>query len=203
MFDFFLIYFILNKNFIQKWTSKTQTKAFRVSKGVFGCVLGICGRVFSCGIPPHSCFLIYFPTFSAPSPWVPQPHHNTLNRAALADLRPSSFHWPLAWQPRFNGAFLLANTWQVNVWLQCDLMPLAFEVSYCSVTYRTQKRCQVAIVKSYPWREMAMEYNSPYIMRASHKHRCRAVRQLTTGCHLKMLWRKRYILTPGNNTASN
>lgn len=35
-------------------------------------------------------------------------------------------------------------------------MPPAFEVSYSSVAYRTQKRCQVAIVKSYPWRGVAL-----------------------------------------------
>lgn len=125
-----------------------------------------------CGIPLNPYFVPYtlchplFLTFSPPSPWIPQPHHNTVNRPALTDLLPSSFHWPLAWQPRFNAVFSLAKTWQINLWVHCDLMPTAFEVSYSSVAYRTQKRCQVAIVKSYPWREVALAYNSPYIMRA-------------------------------------
>lgn len=101
--------------------------------------------------PPHPCHLLFL-TFSPPSPWIPQPHHNTVNRRTLTDLLPSSFHWPPVWQQRFNAAFSLANTGQVNLWVHCDLMPPAFEVSYSSVAYRTQKRCQVAIVKSYPWR---------------------------------------------------
>lgn len=37
-----------------------------------------------------------FLTFSPPSPRIPQPHHNTVNRRALTDLLPSSFHWPPA-----------------------------------------------------------------------------------------------------------
>lgn len=102
--------------------------------------------------PPHHLCHLLFLTFSPPSPWIPQPHHNTVNRRALTDLLPSSFHWPPVWQLRFNAAFSLAKTRQVNLWVHCDLMPPAFEVSYSSVAYRTQKRCQVAIVKSYPWR---------------------------------------------------
>lgn len=109
--------------------------------------------IFCCIVPPphHLCHLLFL-TFSPPSPWIPQPHHNTVNRRALTDLLPSSFHWPPVWQLRFNAAFSLAKTRQVNLWVHCDLMPPAFEVSYSSVAYRTQKRCQVAIVKSYPWR---------------------------------------------------
>lgn len=74
------------------------------------------------------------------------PNHTTtpLTDAALTDLQPSSFHWPPAWQLRFKAAFSLAKSWQVNLWVYCDLMPPAFEVSYSSVAYRTQKRCQVA-----------------------------------------------------------
>ena len=116
-------------------------------------------------VPSSPCHL-FFLTFSPPSQWIPPttPQHR-LTDAGLTDLLPSSFHWPPAWQQRFNAASSLARAWQVNLWLHCDLMPPAFEVSYSSVAYRTQKRCQVAIVKSYPWREVAQEYNSPDVMR--------------------------------------
>lgn len=113
-----------------------------------------------CPPPPYLCHLRFL-TFSLspslpPSPWIPQPHHNTVNRRALRDLQPSSFHWPPAWQLRFNAAFSLAKTGQVNLWVHCDLMPPAFEVNYSSVAYRTQKWCQVAIVKSYAWRRWCL-----------------------------------------------
>lgn len=103
-----------------------------------------------CPPPPLPFTLSHF--LSLPPQWIPQPHHNTVNRRALRDLQPSSFHWPPVWQLRFNAAFSLAKTGQVNLWVHCDLMPPAFEVNYSSVAYRTQKRCQVAIVKSYAWR---------------------------------------------------
>lgn len=114
--------------------------------------------------PPPSIFS----SFSlSPLPSGGFPNHTTtpLTEAALTDLLPPSFHWPPGWQLRFNAASSLAKVWQVNLWVHCDLMPLAFEVSYSSVAYRTQKRCQVAVVKSYPWREVALEYNSPDVMR--------------------------------------
>lgn len=121
------------------------------------------------------------------------PNHTTasLTDQPLTDLQPPSFHWPLAWQLRINAGFSLAKAWQVNLWLLRDLMPPAFEVSYCSVAYRTQKRCQVAIVKSYPWREVALEYNSPYIMRASCRGRTvKGVKMPVVD--MKMLWIKEY-----------
>lgn len=93
---------------------------------------------------PHSLFLTLF---SLPPNGFLQPHQDTVNRTAETDLQPSSFHWPPQWQPRFNAVFSLAKARQVNLLLFCDLMPPAFEVSYCSVAHRTQKRCQVAIVK--------------------------------------------------------
>ena len=114
-------------------------------------------------------------TFSPPShlPSLPLslhgfPNHTTmpLTGAPLTDLPPSSFHWPQAWQSRFNADFSLAETWQVNLWVCCDLMPGAFEVSYSSVAYRTQKGCQVAIVKSYPRRGVVLVYNCPDVIRA-------------------------------------
>ena len=50
-------------------------------------------------------------------------------------------------------------------------MPGAFEVSYSSVAYRTQKGCQVAIVKSYPRREVVLVYNCPDVIRVGETFR--------------------------------
>lgn len=113
---------------------------------------GCTGNHFSVAeLPPPTPTDFLFLTFSLPpSPWIPQPHHNTVKRRALTDLPPPSFHWPPARQPRFNAAFSLAGSGQVNLRARCDLMPPAFEVSYSSVAHRTQKRCRVAVVKPHP-----------------------------------------------------
>lgn len=105
------------------------------------------------------------PSPPLPPARIPQLHHNTVNRRAPADLQPSSFHWPPAWQARFNAASSLAEVGQVNLRVRCDLMPPAFEVSYGSVAYRTQKRCQVAIVKILSLKGgVALEYNGLDVM---------------------------------------
>lgn len=135
--------------------------------------------------PPPS--VIY--SFSL-SPLFPRgfPNHTTtpLTDAALTDLLPSSFHWPPVWQPRFNAAFSLAKTWQVNLWVYCDLMPPAFEVSYSSVAYRTQKRCQVAIVKSYPWRR----WRWSIIVLTSWEEKTPSCehREMCSQCEVSMWW---------------
>lgn len=101
-------------------------------------------------LPPPVIFSFSLSPSLPPSPWIPQPHHNTVKRRALTDLPPPSFHWPPARQPRFNAVFSLAGSGQVNLRARCDLMPPAFEVSYSSVAHRTQKRCRVAVVKPHP-----------------------------------------------------
>lgn len=154
-----------------------------------------------CSIPlnPHSCSLLplssplshFLPSLPVDSPTTPQ---HRLTDATLTDLLPSSFHWPPAWQQRFNAGLPLAKAWQVNLWLCCDLMPPAFEVSYSSVAYRTQKRCQVAIVKSYPWREVAVEYNSPYVTGGEKTFLCKQRRN-------RAMWRENSARFPSKNTS--
>lgn len=146
------------------FTTKCESVFFaalpkNVRKGFFCCI-----ALNPQFLPSSLCHLLFL-TFSPPSRGFPNHTTTPLTDAALTDLLPSSFHWPPAWQLRFNAAFSLARTRQVNLWVHCDLMPPAFEVSYSSVAYRTQKRCQVAIVKSYPWRGVVLKYNSPDVMR--------------------------------------
>lgn len=92
---------------------------------------------------------IYFhsPLTLTDSPSAPQ---RPLTDAGLTDLPPQSHHWLPAWQSWFNARFWLVQGWQANLWPRCDSTLAVFDVSYRSVAYGTQKRCQVSIVKSSP-----------------------------------------------------
>lgn len=143
-------------------------------------------RIEHFGGTPHSLILSFYlpPSFSLPIPHASPHHHHhhscyptslripqsaprcPLTDPGLTDLPPSLCHWPPAWQVWFNAASWLAGKWQVNLQLHCDLTPGAFDVSYSTVAYGTQKWCQVSIVKKpSPWGKVQGVHYIPDLMR--------------------------------------
>lgn len=109
---------------------------------------------------------IYFlppPTTLVDSPSAPQ---RPLTDARLTDLPLQSHHWLPAWQSWFNARFWLVQERQANLWPCCDSTLAVFDVSYRSVAYGTQKRCQVSIVKLSPQGKEQGVLDIPDVMRA-------------------------------------
>lgn len=117
--------------------------------------------------PSLSLFLphIYFhsPLTLVDSPSAPQ---RPLTDARLTDLPPLPHHWLPAWQSWFNARSWLVQERQANLWPCCDSTLAVFDVSYRSVAYGTQKRCQVSIVKPSPQGKEQGVLDIPDVMRA-------------------------------------
>lgn len=105
----------------------------------------------------------YTPLTLVDSPSAPQ---RPLTDARLTDLPLLSHHWLPAWQSWFNARFWLVREWQPNLWPCCDSTLAVFDVSYRSVAYGTQKRCQVSIVKPSPQGKEQGVLDIPDVMRA-------------------------------------
>lgn len=110
---------------------------------------------------PHIYFLS--PITLVDSPSAPQ---SPLTDARLTDLPPLSHHWLPAWQSWFNARFWLVRERQANLWPCYDSTLAVFDVSYRSVAYGTQKRCQVSIVKPSPQGKEQGVLDIPDVMRA-------------------------------------
>ncbi len=107
--------------------------------------------------------LLSSPPHPVDSPSAPQ---SPLTDARLTDLPPPSHHWLPAWQSWFNARFWLVRERQANLWPCCDSTLAVFDVSYRSVAYGTQKRCQVSIVKPSPQGKEQGVLDIPDVMRA-------------------------------------
>lgn len=141
-----------------------------VTKARFLHALALSAQLFPSLLPSFhlslSLSLIY--TFSPPTTLVDSPSapQRPLTDARLTDLLLQSHHWLPAWQSWFNARFWLVQERQANLWPCCDSTLAVFDVSYRSVAYGTQKRCQVSIVKLSPQGKEQGVLDIPDVMRA-------------------------------------